>query len=70
MMVLASDVRELSFGEIDAVSGGWRASAARWIANAILGGMAYDAAKSAYNAAMDEVRDQPNPFLADREASR
>lgn len=59
MTALALDVRELSFDEIDCVNGGSRLiAAARWIASAVASGMAYDAAKAAWNALPDMARDK------------
>lgn len=51
MTALALDVRELSFEEMDAVSGGCLRcviAAARWVANAVASGMAYEAAVAAW----------------------
>lgn len=60
MTALALDVRELSFDEIDSVNGGClrcAIEAAKWIARAVASGMAYDAAKAAWNALPEMARD-------------
>lgn len=64
MTALSMDVRELTFDEIDSVSGGWRTAAARWIINAVASGMAYEAAVAAWNYMMAnpmEGHDSPRP---------
>lgn len=68
MTALALDVRELSSDELDAVTGGVRLLvAARWIANAIASGMAFEAAKAAWEnrerlAELARDKDEQDPY--------
>ena len=53
MTALALDVRELSFDEIELVSGGWRAAIARWAWRMIRDGVAFEVVKAAADAMME-----------------
>jgi hypothetical protein len=68
MTALALDVRELSSDELDAVTGGTRLiAAARWIGNAIASGMAFEAARAAWEsrerlAELARDKDEQDPY--------
>ena len=70
MTALALDVRELSSDELDAVTGGCLRcayEAAKWIANAVASGVAFEVAKAAWEnraqlAEMARDTDEQDPY--------